>query len=575
MDRFSEGLNPGQAQAVAHDGHCLILAGAGTGKTTTLTRRVGKILDRDPAAKVIMVTFTREAAREMGERIVQWAPGERARQVSIGTFHGLCYRYARTLGLVNRVASPYDQADYALRACGRAGIKLDARGATELIEGAKWQHASGGEIAEEAETALRHYEEILNRAGQADFFDLVSRVVTSIEQGKAAPMPATHILVDEFQDTDSWQLRWVLCHAKAGAQVTVVGDDDQCIYSFRNALGYGGMRQFEKALRPKRIVIDVNYRSRPEIITAANRLIRQNAERMDKLMRPAAKPGGSVAWRSFPTPLEEAAAVARAVSKNPEDWSVLARNNRLLYAIESALMQRGIEYTKRGGKEFWAEPEARHLVALLRAIVRPQQKQGLDNALRWAGVSEAGLDTLSNTRLADFQSKVSTLRGLDKPIIEGLIERYPAWAAQNEKGRINLVVHAVSQWLGTARGRKTRHPILAAATSVLTGLPSDTLARRLDWIVAHSATQKQRNEEQKGVFLLTIHASKGLEFDNVWLVGADDKTIPDENSAVTEERRLFFVAMTRARQQLVVSSTGEATRFITEANLPRKETKAA
>jgi hypothetical protein len=284
-------LDAAQAEAVAADGHCLILACPGAGKTRTLAAKSARLLKAAPGARVCAVTFTREAAREIRARILQEAGEGAEGRVVAGTFHALCWRQLG--GSREPVAGEGERSAYAARAAAAVRAELQPETALAIIEACK----AGSPVpfpGLDTGRLLAAYQEILLRNGKIDFQDLVARALEGMRRGTVAPVPATHLLVDEFQDTDESQLAWVFAHARAGAQVTAVGDDDQSIYGWRRALGHEGMERFAAHLGAKRLFLGTNYRSRPEIVEAAARLIERNRGRQAKALRSARPPGGRV-----------------------------------------------------------------------------------------------------------------------------------------------------------------------------------------------------------------------------------------------------------------------------------------
>lgn len=583
-------LNPDQRRVVESDGHCLVVACPGSGKTRVITTKIGALLDRHPGARICAVTFTRDAAGELAHR-VQEEIGETRFKSScrIGTFHSLAIRQLRNHNQLGKVASPAEQLTFLRRAIDMSEPGMEFEDATAIIEAAK-----GSLEANEAQNHPLYlaYSKLLGSHNLCDLYDVIRDSVRLMRTGEVRPYPVQFMLVDEFQDTDHIQLEWVLEHARAGTKVTVVGDDDQSIYSWRGAMGYGGMLEFLEQTGGERITLGINYRCHAEILGAADRLIQNNQARIEKALVAGRGPGGEVtleragerddeAGRAVMriqadcVPLPEPGPVFRYTVPNGS-WAVLARNRRLLDEVEAHLQVKGILYYRPPKESFWSRAPQSLLLSLLSAL-DGGNTSGVDHALshglgcRFGRKRARDVNAKLHPQLAgNFQQLIDGVA----PPLEGLMPdeaqfvsefagRLTAWASQIAAGRYNFAIRAVAAWFGELEdGNVQRERIVGAGNTLcrLEGRPS---------VRVNAITTVSDNKGRpQGVQLQTMHGSKGLEFNKVWIIGADSATIPSPKSSnLDEERRLMYVAMTRAKDRLFISSiTKHATsHYVTEA----------
>ncbi|CAE6863772.1 ATP-dependent DNA helicase Rep [Paraburkholderia aspalathi] len=267
------------------------------------------------------------------------------------------------------------------------------------------------------DTPYNAYQEALARNGKIDFQDLLRLAVAGMEKGEIQPYPFTDLLVDEFQDTDPLQYRWVELHANAGARVTVVGDDDQSIYGFRAALGFRGMESFASTFDAQRVVLGSNYRCRSEILDAADRLIRHNEDRIPKLLRAERGTGGTVDTQRSDDEYIDAVAALDALQPKlaaGRSCAILARTNRILDPIESVCRSHGVPYFRASGRSIINRPQGALMCNLLE-IVQGTRLNGLDAVLGHSGMSSDHLALLHRemgSALAQRQKKDLVALGL-------------------------------------------------------------------------------------------------------------------------------------------------------------------
>lgn len=406
------------------------------------------------------------------------------------------------------------------------------------------------------------YIERMEEAGASDFADIINLSLEMMRSGKIKPYGARWMLVDEAQDMDEMQLLWVMEHVKNGTEVTLVGDEDQAIYGFRGSLGYSGMQRFVRESTATTIPLPLNYRCAPEILEPAARLIEFNKDRSDKPILAASKKEGEVVVRLFSSQIQEANAVLAEVQEHPDKWAIIARNNRQLDAVELALDAAEIPYY-RAEKGFWSGREPSVYLSLLKSVL-DSSMVGVHSALQWAGVPNA---TISQYE-ASFPKKLALMddnqvkKNASLEAMSRLARLYLDWQTQIGD-KPGLVLDALEAWM-LSFANEDKHRIIGWASEAIQR-KSGSVAQRI------SNLQRENTKESKeGVGLITMHKSKGLEFPSVWIIGCEDGNIPNPKTELEEERRLFYVGMTRAKTRLVISSseeTGKPSIFIKEAGL--------
>ncbi|QGZ67025.1 ATP-dependent helicase [Paraburkholderia acidisoli] len=565
-----EGLNPQQLEVAQARRHCLAVACPGAGKTKTIAAKAAALL-AEPGARVGAVTFSKDAAIELRDRILKLAGAGAKTRLVAGTFHSLGFRQIQKSGRKRDIASDGDRTGLLIRVLAETGLNWKVEEAVPVIEQLKTgiTHAIDG--SPEA-ILYAAYEEALARNDKIDFQDMLRLSIAGMESGDIEPYAFTHLLVDEFQDTDPLQYRWVELHAQAGACVTVVGDDDQSIYGFRAAMGYRGMEGFASKFEAQRVILDSNYRCRAEILSAADRLIQHNTDRIAKILYADRGEGGTIVARRFNDEYDDAAAAVETLQPRlhaGQMCAILARTNRVLDAIESVCRSYGVKYYRASGRSVLDQPEGALMCNLLQ-IVQRVKLNGLDAVLGYAGMSTRDLTALHNAMgatLVQRQKKDLVALGLSEETAtayRGFMKRLAEWQSLCERQFHSLTLEGVREWMMTYVRKETAERALQATYDVISRL-NGTFAERIEFL-------KRANNEpaEDALVLTTMHSSKGLEWDHVWITRAEENVVPDLKSPESEERRLFYVAMTRARETLVISSIRKnpASRFICEAQVP-------
>ncbi|HEX6298778.1 MAG TPA: UvrD-helicase domain-containing protein [Burkholderiales bacterium] len=599
MPLHLEHLNPEQLAAVTlPDEHALILAGAGSGKTRVLTTRIAWLVKsgRASPAQLLAVTFTNKAAREMLTRITAMLPLN-PRGMWVGTFHGLCNRmlraHHRDAGLPQsfQILDSQDQLAALKRLCKTLGVDEDRVAPRDLQyfvnaqkeEGVRARDVPAGDEQTRRLTELyAAYDEQCQREGVVDFPELLVRSFELLKNNEILrahyAQRFRHVLVDEFQDTNRLQYRWLKLLVSQQTCLFCVGDDDQSIYTFRGA-HVGNMSDFEREFRVRQVIrLEQNYRSHGNILDAANALIANNRKRLGKNLWTAAGAGEPI--RVFEGEsdadearwiVEEVQALAREGTPRSQ-MAVLYRSNAQSRVLEHALFSQGVPYRVYGGLRFFERAEIKHALAYLRLVALPDD----DNAfLRVANFPPRGIGarTLEQLQDAAKQAGVSLLKvsegkaSVFKKLIEDLRNQTQGLPLHEIVEIViqksGLIEHYKTEREGADRIQNLEELVNAAATfseeerEVESGEAADPLTAFLTH-AALEAGEHQAGEGQDALQMMTVHSAKGLEFDVVFLSGLEEGLFPHEQSAVErdgleEERRLAYVAITRARNRLYLS----------------------
>ena len=662
-------LNPEQLAAVTlPNGHALILAGAGSGKTRVLTTRIAWLLQTGQITPggVMAVTFTNKAAKEMMTRLTAMLPVN-VRGMWIGTFHGLCNRLLRThykaanLPQSFQILDTQDQLSAIKRLCKQFNVDDERYPPKQLmwfIAGCKEDGQRPRDVdAKDPDTRKKIelyalYEEQCQREGVVDFGELMLRSYELLRDNDPVrehyQRRFRHILIDEFQDTNRLQYAWIKMLAggsntlntalgadfKPKGNVMAVGDDDQSIYAFRGAR-VGNMADFVREFKVEhQIKLEENYRSGSNILDSANELISHNSKRLGKNLRTSQGPGEPVRVVESVSDYAEAAWLVDEIKQlvrgdgeeggvNKKEIAVLYRSNAQSRVIETALFNAAMPYRVYGGLRFFERAEIKHALAYLRLLENPlddtsflrvvnfpprgigaRSIEQLQDAAKTAGCSLCDAVSLiggkAGINIGAFAAKIDVLREKTqgatlREIIEllldhsGLIEHYKAdrEGADRIENLEELVNAAESFVTIEGFGRSAvAMPIEDADKDSAKNLTQSPASQGIDFSVpaeadkaldaefatgetmsplnaflTHAALESGDNQAQAGqdaIQLMTVHASKGLEFDCVFIGGMEEGLFPHENSmsdigGLEEERRLMYVAITRARKRLYLS----------------------
>ncbi len=600
-----ETLNSAQRAAVsAPPGALLVVAGPGSGKTRVLTHRIAYLIRemRVEPWHIMAVTFTNKAAREMTARLTAQVPIN-VRGMWIGTFHGLCNRllraHYREAGLPQtfQILDSGDQLAMVKRLQKNLGMddeKYPPRELCHFINAHKEQgvRAAQAEVydhyTQQRVDFYAEYEAQCNREGVCDFAELLLRSHELLQRNEPLrthyQQRFKHILVDEFQDTNRLQYAWLQLLAGGGAKIFAVGDDDQSIYRFRGA-EVGNMRDFEAQWCGDNIIrLEQNYRSHGNILAAANAIIQHNSDRLGKNLWTETGAGEPIRVFEGYSDLDEARFIVEEIRSLVRDGvpasqcAVLYRSNAQSRVIEHELFTQAVPYKVYGGLRFFERQEIKHALAYLRLLGNPDDDTAFLRVVNFPtrGIGARSLENLQaaahqmNCSLYNAAASLSGKAAQTVGAFVGLIERLRNETAALPLPEIIEHVSEVSGLLehyrrekeGQERLDNLNELVSAAATFIdAEGVIGEHGA--LADFLAHAsleAGEHQAGEGQEAVQLMSVHAAKGLEFDVVFLSGLEQGLFPHENAVnegtagLEEERRLMYVAVTRARQRLYLSS---------------------
>lgn len=603
-------LNDKQLEAVkCTEGPLLIIAGAGSGKTRVLTYRIAYLIHEKKVApwNIMAITFTNKAANEMRERVNSIA-GFGAEEVWVSTFHSSCARILRRhidhIGYSNNF-SIYDTDDSktVLKSI-IADMNIDVKRYPPkklqyIISSAKNRMQTWEDVMQDASNreeeiiaeVFKEYENNLFRNNALDFDDLL---IKTVELFRKAPEVLEnyrnrfrYIMVDEYQDTNRIQFEFIDLLAKTNKNLCVVGDDDQSIYKFRGA-DIRNILDFEKNYPDAKIIkLEQNYRSTGNILKGANSVIANNTERKEKTLWTSKDDGAPIAERIFQTAYDEARAVVNDISRKStaepyNAFAILYRTNAQSRLFEEHFIYNNIPYRIVGGTNFYARKEIKDILAYLKTIENGKDELAVKRIIN---IPKRGIGGRSIERVSDFAAlnditfyeatcRAKEIKELGKTAgkIEDFslfIRKYKSYSMEmpvsdlikkliDETGYVDALKNEGSD---EALDRIANiDELLTKAETYNENAEKPSLGGFLQE-VALVADIDSLDENTDRVFLMTVHSAKGLEFDNVYLVGMEDGLFPGfaakydfNDSELQEERRLFYVGMTRARKTLTITS---------------------
>jgi len=608
MSDLLANLNAPQLQAVTLPPvHALILAGAGSGKTRVLTTRIAWLMSTSQVGPhgVLAVTFTNKAAKEMTARLAALVPIN-TRGMWIGTFHGLCNRllraHYREAGLPQsfQILDSADQLAMIKRLLKNLNVddeKYPPRELCHFINAHKEQGVRAGQAeAYDNYTQKRvelyaEYEAQCNREGVVDFAELLLRCYELLQRNeplrKHYQERFRYILVDEVQDTNKLQYAWLQLIAGGGAKIFAVGDDDQSIYAFRGA-EVGNMRDFERDYAGANIIrLEQNYRSHGNILAAANALIKNNRERLGKNLWTDAGDGEPIRAFEGYSDIDEARFIVEEIRElvregvSPTQIAILYRSNAQSRILEHELFAKTVPYKVYGGLRFFERQEIKHALAYMRLLGNPDDDTAFLRVVNFPtrGIGARSLENLQATAHqtnSSLYNAAASLTGKAGVTVGGFIRLIETLRQETANLPLPEIVEHIVEKSGLTQHYRTDKEgqerlenldeLINAAASfvdddgVVVGHQAEGGA--LVSFLTHAsleAGEHQAGEGQEAVQLMTVHSAKGLEFDVVFISGLEQGLFPHENSVaqgnegLEEERRLMYVALTRARHRLYVS----------------------
>jgi DNA helicase-2/ATP-dependent DNA helicase PcrA len=608
-------LNLAQREAVEQvDGAVLILAGAGTGKTRTVTARIAHMLSIGiPSSRILALTFTNKAANEMRARVGGMVTKDDAAKITLCTFHSLCVRILRRsidrLGYKKNftIYTGSDQVGLIRKLIARKAAKdekMDHNLALSLIGRSK---NMGIPVAEKQDALIveveRAYNKELKLLNAVDFDDLLILAVKLLHDHEDIKQQwierFRYIMIDEFQDTNGIQMQLVCALAGEEKNVCVVGDDDQSIYGWRGA-EISNILDFEKFFPEAKVIkLEQNYRSTTPILHTANSIIRHNAGRRDKSLwteEPGRHNVRVIAMRDEEEEVElvvdEILEANTTEKRSYDDFAVLFRTNHQSRRFELKLREYKVPYRVIGGLSFYDRREVKDLVAYLQVIANPDDDI---NLLRVINNPPRGIGSvttsLANERSREFGGSIfevmgsgdfqQMLPGKSRASVAGFLELLKGCRESMCKGHArygSLFARVIDEMDFVGYLRRTcktdaeREQRAGNVSEFINSLcdhekrrGSNSLQKFLDDIALQQDREEDDIEKQNGVSLIMLHAAKGLEFPVVYLVGMEEGILPHKRSLEEgtrdEERRLFYVGITRAMQQLTLSFCSNRVRY--------------
>lgn len=612
MNNMLDKLNERQKEAVlATEGPVLVLAGAGSGKTTVLVNRIAYMISEKHIRpwNILAITFTNKAAREMKDRIERLL-GDTAKDMWIGTFHSVCVRILRScidlLGY-SRDFVIYDTADTktVMKECLREldideksfpvrnVLSIISNAKNDLMDAATFENVYKSDYRMSIIAKIYYrYQTKLRKNNAVDFDDIILNTVKILSENPDVLSKYQdkfqYILVDEYQDTNNSQYLLINLLAQANRNLCVVGDDDQSIYKFRGA-NIGNILNFEDDYSDvQKITLDQNYRSTQNILDAANSVISNNKGRMGKSLWTSNGDGNKVFVYTGTNEYDEARYIARQIKKHFDeqgsfsDCAILYRTNAQSRVIEEMLMRESVPYKVLSGLRFYDRKEIKDIIAYLRVVYNPNDDVSLARIIN-EPKRKIGNATLEKTRniareketslydvishaddYPEFKTAIKKLLGFSE-IIQSLIKLKDTVTIEDLTGRIlNDTGYMPALVMEDTTESKTRIENLGEFISVITEFEKNeetgnTLGEFLENISLVSDIDGYDENEDSAV-LMTIHSAKGLEFPIVFLSGLEEGLFPgmrsmESDDDIEEERRLCYVAITRAKEQLYITKT--------------------
>ncbi len=622
-----DGLNERQKEAVLYnDGPLLIIAGAGAGKTKTLTTKIAYLIEDenvDPRS-ILAITFTNKAAKEMKDRLYSII-GDISKKIQVSTFHSFGLKLLRenysvlgfdknfvimdsddSLTVVKKILKDlnYDPKVYNPRAIRNKISSCK----NELISPKKYEHYAVSEYEKVVYQVYEKYEEKLHRNNSVDFDDLLLlpiKLFTEYEDIKEKYQELyQYMLIDEYQDTNQAQYILTKLISEKSRKITCVGDDSQSIYSFRGA-NYKNILNFEKDYKDaKTILLEENYRSTSNILDAANQVIKNNTQRKDKNLWTARGIGEKIKYYRSYNEKDEAQYVIRKVKElinkgiEYKDIAVLYRTNAQSRVMEEEMLKENIPYKVIGSLYFYSRKEIKDLIAylriiynskdnvsLLRVINTPKRGIGLktiDNLTEKADQNNSSIyEAISSGKELEFKNLIEKLKELSNELtltelIEKVLDATGLKKELEEEKTLESEIRLenLEEFKSITKSFEAREGLISLEDFLLE-------------ISLISDVEEYKNDPNR-ISLMTIHSVKGLEFDHVFVIGMEEGIFPHmnsliENSDLEEERRLCYVAITRAKDDLHLVNARHRTlfgreqvnppsRFISEINKDLLET---
>ena len=617
MKDILEGLNDKQYEAVINtDGPCLVIAGAGSGKTKVLTHKIAYLLNEKNIKpwNILAITFTNKAANEMKSR-VETLVGEAAKEIWMGTFHSICVKILRNF--IDRIGYEksfiiFDTSDQKtlVKEClksleiddkmftDRAVLSEISNAKNEMLEPVQYAMRAGGDYRKEKIARVyAMYQQKLKENNAVDFDDIINLTIKILAENPDVLEyyndKFKYILVDEYQDTNKSQFTLVTMLAAKYGNITVVGDNDQGIYSFRGA-DISNILNFEKDFPGTKIIkLEQNYRCTGNILNAANAVIKNNVVKYEKKLWTENDIGELPNFFCGDNEYDEATYVVEQINRlrreeylKYSDFAVLYRMNAQSRAIEDILRREDIPYKIIGGLKFYERKEIKDIIAYLRLIYNPSDNLSLKRIINEPkrGVGKTSIDNISKLSDSSNISMYEIIKnaadfGLNRVFVNtrDFIEQMEYLMAKKDELKISELIKETLNKTGYTKALENENSVevetriqnleefLTVAMEFEEESAENSLGEFLEGITLSSDIDGMEDEEDS-VTLMTLHSAKGLEFPVVFLVGMEEGIFPGyksigEPKELEEERRLCYVGITRARQYLFLTCAKQRTIF--------------
>ena len=627
MSDLLNGLNDRQKEAVEYlDGPLLILAGAGSGKTRVLTYKIAYLLEKKivKPLEILAITFTNKAAKEMKER-VEGLVGAEAQDMWLGTFHSVCVRilkreiellgYSRDFNIFDEIDKDkvikevMKKLNIDDKIYPTGLIKAEISKAKEVMKDDKQyaKDAQGDFRKEEIAKVYTMYQQTLRTNNSIDFDDIIMLTVQLFlehpDRLAYYQEKYKYVLVDEYQDTNKTQFLLISLLTAGTGNICVVGDESQSIYGFRGA-DITNILNFEKEFPSAKIIkLEENYRSTKNILNAANEVIKNNSSKIDKVLWTQNKEGEKINYKTLNNEYEEVEYVVETIddlcrkeNKKYSDFAVLFRTNAQARVLEEVFMRTGTPYKLIGGIKFYARKEIKDIISYLKLINNKNDNIALKRIINEPkrGIGDTALDKLDNMaqekgmsifELIQDNMNLAGLRSagniiLFRDMMNDLIANKETFKVSDLIKRV-LKISGYEDMLNAEGTKETEirfenlMEFIGVAIEFENENAENTLEDFLDSIALVSDVDNL-DESTEAVTLMTMHSAKGLEFDDVFLVGMEEGLFPskrsiEEDASTEEERRLCYVAITRAKDQLFLTNTKKRTLYgSTSFSLPSR-----
>jgi superfamily I DNA/RNA helicase len=566
-----ESLNKAQYQAATTlDQHSMVLSCPGSGKTKTIEAKVVNLLHSIPSSQICCTTFSKSGATEIKERIYSAAKNipKLKQRLTISTFHSLCFHTVKNY--MNKPIKLVTEGErkYHIRGAAidlRVDIKSDLfEIATSAIDSyATLTEKKYQSLPDMAHKIRARYKDRIHGSGKMDFEDLLVEAIELLESGKVKPSSYTHVLCDEAQDSDTLMYRWLMVYAQAGAVVTVMLDDDQTLYSFRNSLGVNICHKLEEDINAVTILNGTNYRSKEEVLIPARMLISRNLSRIDKDIVSHRGEGGSFNTYHLQSQSDTRNLIDDLVKEDPGSWFILCRTNSDIEQIANFLIELAIPYEGPKGTPLLERPEVEAFIEILNTI-ESRGGHGIDMVAIQCIAKESQIAEICTSKetqtlyealkLGVTSKDLSSLNTQQQTKLTDLASKVVIWQDSAQEGRTNRAIRLCGQWL------ENNYPndpsSIQSVMNILLGKTKGGISQR---IMRLQQLLEVKPEEHTGVVtLMTGHSSKGLQRKNVLIWNCRDGAFPskpndndhDHALQIEEERRILYVAMTRAEDNL-------------------------